>query len=348
MQKNDDEDDLMREPLSDTDRQEIAVLSSAQGLPVMGRSEVVIPRIIGEAGEKAACRFLEFFAVTIRNKNTREAYLRACRAFFDWCDENAIGGLVDIEPIHIAAYIELLTNTMEPPTAKQNLAAIRMLFDWLVTGQIVASNPAHSVRGPKHSQQRGKTPVLMPDQARQLIDSIELKKPVDYRDRALIGMMVFSFARISAALDCRVGDYAPRGRRWWLTLREKGGKRHEMPVHHTLDEYLEEYIAVAGIEDDKKGWLFRSSPRRSGDLSENRLDRTAAWRMVRRRAKNAGILEEIGNHTFRATGITAYLNAGGALEHAQGMAAHSDPKTTKLYDRTSDEVSLDEVERIVI
>jgi site-specific recombinase XerD len=311
-------------------------------------SSIIVPAIIADVGELAAKRFLEFFAVTIRNKNTRDAYMRACRSFFDWCDENRVGGLMDIEPIHIAAYIEILTTSMEPPTAKQNLAAIRMLFDWLVTGQIIASNPAHAVRGPKHSQKRGKTPVLMPDQARQLIDSIELNKPVDYRDRALIGMMVFSFARISAALDCRVGDFAPRGRRWWLTLREKGGKRHEMPVHHTLDEYLEEYIAVAGVEGDKKGWLFRSSPRRSGELSDNRLDRTAAWRMVRRRAKNAGILEEIGNHTFRATGITAYLNAGGALEHAQGMAAHSDPKTTKLYDRTSDVVSLDEVERIVI
>lgn len=310
--------------------------------------QLVVPSIIAAAGEPAAKRFLEFFAVTIRNKNTRASYMRACHSFFAWCEQHGVTALIDMEPIHVAGYIEQLTGELEAPTVKQHLAAIRMCLDWLVTGHVIATNPAHAVRGPKHSAARGKTPVIMPDQARQLIDSIALERPVDYRDRALIGMMIFSFARISAALDCRVGDYAARGRRWWLMLREKGGKRHEMPVHHTLDEYLEEYIAIAEIGDDTKGWLFRTSPRRSGTLSEKRLDRTAAWRMVRRRALAAGIAEKIGNHTFRATGITAYLNAGGSLEHAQSMAAHSSPRTTKLYDRTDDGVSLDEVERIVI
>jgi len=188
----------------------------------------------------------------------------------------------------------------------------------------------------------------MPDQARALIDSIELKNAVAYRDRALIGLMVFSFARISAALSCKVEDYGPRGKRWWLSLREKGGKRHEMPVHHMLEEYLDAYIDHAELREDPKSWLFRTGRGRSGDLTENQLDRTSAWKMVRRRGRQTGILEKIGNHTFRATGLTAYLNAGGSLENAQNMAAHSDPKTTKLYDRTGDDISLDEVECIVI
>lgn len=311
-------------------------------------TDLVVPRMIGDAGDDAVKRFLEFFAVTIRNKNTRAAYIRACRSFFDWADKNEIGQLIDIEPIHIAAYIEVMTGSFEPPTVKQHLAALRMLFDWLVTGHILHSNPAHAVRGPSHSQRVGKTPVLMPDQARALIDSIELKNAVAYRDRALIGLMVFSFARISAALSCRVEDYSPKGKRWWLSLREKGGKRHEMPVHHSLEEYLDAYIDHAELRDQPKSALFRSGKGRSGDLTVNQLDRTSAWKMVRRRARQAGILEKIGNHTFRATGLTAYLNAGGSLENAQNMAAHSDPKTTKLYDRTGDDISLDEVERIVI
>lgn len=311
-------------------------------------ADIVLPRMIDEAGEAAVRRFLEFFAVTIRNKNTRAAYIRACRSFFDWADENEIGQLIDIEPIHIGAYIEVMTTDFEPPTVKQHLAALRMLFDWLVTGHILHTNPAHSVRGPSHSQRVGKTPVLMPEQARNLIDSIELKNAVAYRDRALIGLMVFSFARISAALSCQVEDYSPKGKRWWLSLREKGGKRHEMPVHHTLEEYLDAYIDYAEIREQPKSWLFRTGKGRSGDLTDNQLDRISAWKMVRRRAEQASILEKIGNHTFRATGLTAYLNAGGSLENAQNMAAHSDPKTTKLYDRTGDEVSLDEVERIII
>ncbi len=308
-----------------------------------------VPRLVAGAGEKAAQRFLEFFAVTIRNRNTRSAYIRACESFFAWCDAVAgLDELVDIEPIHVAAYIEAMTAHYEPPTVKQHLAALRMLFDWLVTGQILAANPAHAVRGPKHSARRGKTPVLVPEQARQLLDSIALKNDVAYRDRALIGLMVFSFARISAATACRIEDYFPKGKRWWLRLREKGGKVHEMPVHHSLEAYLDDYIAFADLKDDPKGFLFRAADGRSGTLSDRPFNRKRAYDMVRRRARLAGIAEKIGNHTFRATGITAYLDAGGALEHAQGMAAHSDPKTTKLYDRTGDEVSLDEVERIKI
>ncbi|WP_282611112.1 tyrosine-type recombinase/integrase [Pelagibius sp. Alg239-R121] len=328
---------------------------SADNLPVVQSTtavtvgdEPLVPRLVADAGDAAAKRFLEFFAVTIRNPNTRTAYIHACRRFFGWCDRAGIGQLVDIEPIHVAAYIENMTVNYEAPSVKQHLAALRMLFDWLIVGQILAINPAHAVRGPKHSTLRGKTPVLVPEQARLLLDVIELKNEVAYRDRALIGLMVFSFARISAALSLRVEDYAPRGKRWWLSLREKGGKRHEMPVHHTLEAYLDDYIEMAGLKEDSKGFLFRAADGRLGRLTKRPFNRKRAWDMVRRRARHAGIHEKIGNHSFRATGITAYLDAGGALENAQGMAAHSDPKTTKLYDRTGDEVSLDEVERIQI
>ena len=119
-------------------------------LAVATRDGIVVPRVIADAGDPAARRFLEFFAATIRNKNTRMAYYRAVCDFFSWCDRHRIGGIADIEPLHVAAYIENLQHAMSKPTVKQHLAAIRMLFDWLVTGQVVATNPAHSVRGPKH------------------------------------------------------------------------------------------------------------------------------------------------------------------------------------------------------
>lgn len=143
----------------------------------------------------------------------------------------------------------------------------------------------------------------------------------------------------------RVEDYFQQGRRSWLRLHEKGGKRHELPCHHSLDEYLDAWIAAAGIGEDKKGPLFRSF-KKGGRLTANPITRSDVLYMIKRRAKAAALPYSTCCHTFRATGITAYLQNGGTLEHAQQIAAHQSPRTTKLYDRTKDEISLDEVERI--
>ena len=308
-----------------------------------------VPVLIASAGENAARRFLEFFAATIRNKNTRAAYYRAVTRFFDWCEHDAhLDDLADIEPLHVAAYIEGMQNTYEKPSVKQHLAGIRMCFDWLVTGHILATNPAHAVRGPAYVVTRGKTPVLTAEQARQLLDSIPTDTLIGLRDKALISIMCYAFARIGAVVAMRVEDYYPEGKRWWLRLHEKGGKRHEMPCHHKLEAYLDAYLEAAGLGDDKRGPLFRPALRKTGTLSAKRLSRVDAWRMVKKRALEAGIAFPIGCHTFRATGITAYLEEGGSLENAQAMAAHESPRTTKLYDRTNDAITLEEVERIKI
>ena len=161
--------------------------------------------------------------------------------------------------MHVAAYIRGHGKEFEKPTVKQHLAAIRMLFDWLVVGQVVAINPAHSVRGPEHALKRGKTPVLTPDEARKLLDSIDATTVVGLRDRALIGMMAYSFARVSAAVAMRVEDYYSTGKRRWVRLHEKGGKRHEIPCHHNLEAYLDAYLQAAAINDPKKSPLFRSA-----------------------------------------------------------------------------------------
>jgi site-specific recombinase XerD len=329
--------------------QELTVIAPARArVSVRIAASIVVPAIVADASEHAAKRFLEFFAATIRNKNTRMAYYRACVRFFDWCEQHRIGTLADIEPLHVAAYIETMQSSFEKPSVKQHLAAIRMLFDWLVTGQIVATNPAHAVRGPKHVVKTGKTTVLDAEQARRLLDSIDVSTVVGLRDRALISVMTFAFARIGAVVAMRVEDYYPKGKRWWVRLHEKGGKRHEMPAHHNLEEYLDTYIKAAGIGDFGKTPLFRSAAGRTGALTEKPMNRIDAWRMIQRRAAELGLRVKIGCHTFRATGITAYLEAGGTLENAQAMAAHESPRTTKLYDRTGDEITLDEVERITI
>jgi integrase len=251
----------------------------------------------------------------------------------------------------------------EPPTVKQQLAAIRMLFDWLVTGGIVPFNPAASVRGPRYVVKRGKTPVLLAEEARRLLDSIRVAigpKPepgepdkrvldvIGLRDRALIGVMVYSFARVSAALDMTVADYYVEGRKAWFRLHEKGGKRHEVPAHHKAADYLDAYLAAAGIATDRKGPLFRSADGKTGRLTGQPMHRNDALRMIKRRARAAGLSGAIGNHTFRATGITAFRANGGTLEQAQEIANHASPRTTMLNDRSRDDITLDAVEKISI
>ena len=259
-----------------------------------------------------------------------------------------------MQPIHVAAYIEQLQQRIAAPSVKVKLAAIRMLFDWLVLGQIVPTNPASVVRGPKHVVKKGKTPILSADEARTLLDSIATQhrhaspRIVGLRDRAIIALLTYTFSRGGAAVKMRVEDVYTQSRRTWVRLHEKGGKRHEMPCHHKLETFLEEYIAAAGITDDPKGWLFRTTEGNSGYLTDRPMNRTDLYRVIRRRADDAGITTKIGCHTFRATGITEYLRNGGKLEIAQQMANHESARTTGLYDRRDDQLTLDEVERILI
>lgn len=306
------------------------------------------PALISAAGPHAERRFWEFFTVTIRNPNTRRAYARAAAEFCGFLEERGAGDLRAVQPMHVAAWIESLTRSHAPATVKLRLAAIRMLFDWLVMGQVVPVNPAASVRGPKHVVKRGRTPVLAREEARALLEAIDVSTLVGLRDRAFIGLLVYSFARVGAALAMEVRDFYPNGRRWWVRLHEKGGKRHDLPAHHNLEAWMLEYLEAAGIGEEKRTPLFRAAIGRTGVLSDRPLLARNALDLVQRRARDAGIATAICNHTFRATGITAYLENGGTLEMAQAIAAHESPRTTKLYDRTADQVTLDEVERIIL
>ena len=263
---------------------------------------------------------------------------------------------------HVAAFVKGLQRELSPPTVKQHLSALRMLFDWLVTGHVLDVNPAHAVRGPKYSVKKGKTPVLTPEEAGDLLDSIAIERNttgedgadaqepalVGLRDRALIAAMVYTFARVGAVLQMKVRDYFVQGRRGWVRLHEKGGKEHEVPCHHNLERYLDEYIAAADIGGDADSPLFRTAAGKTGTLTGNAMWQQDAYRMIQRRAAAAGIKTRMGNHTFRATGITAYLKNNGKLEVAQHIANHESPRTTKLYDGRQDEIALDEVERIAI
>ena len=316
-----------------------------------------LPATISNAGEKAGRRFIEFFTANIRNRNTRLAYARAVGPFFEWCEQRG-RELHQIDPVMVAAYIEKLSVSpsrnhtqktrdvfLKKPTVKQNLAAIRRLFDYLVTGGVIPFNPASSVRGPKYRIKKGSTPVLNLQEIKDLFASINTKTLVGLRDRALFAVMFYTFGRVGAVVDMRVEDFYQQGRRWFVRLHEKGGKQHTLEVHHKLQEYLDPYLDAAKLWDQPKTPLFRSVDR-SRRLTDEPLNRKKAWTMIKRRAKAASLSTTTTCHTFRGSGITEYLREGGKVEHAQAIAAHESPRTTKLYDRTDEEVTLDEIERI--
>ena len=311
------------------------------------RTSPTVPPVILLAGPKATKRFFEFFAAHIRNPNTRRAYARAVGQFMSWVEERGLR-LDQLEPIVVAAYVEQLGHERSAPTVKQHLAAIRMLFDYLVVGQVLPFNPAAAVRGPKHVVKKGKTPVLNEEEARQLLEAIDTSHVVGLRDRALIAVMTYSFARVGAVAKMRVKDYYSQGRRAWFILHEKGGKHHRVPAHHKAAEYVDAYLQAAGIAGEPKSPLFRSTRTKSRQLTERSMAENDILRMVKRRARDAGLPAEVCCHTFRATGITNYLENGGTLELAAQIAGHESTRTTQLYDRTSDELRQEEIERVRI
>jgi site-specific recombinase XerD len=306
----------------------------------------MVPALIADAGDAADWRYVKFFTANIRNPHTRRAYARACGRFFAWCENRGLT-LTAIRSHEVATWIEQLQLDHSALSVEQQLAGVRMLFDWLITGRVVPMNPAAAVRGPKYVVTTGKTPVLDGTGWRRLLDVIPADTVRDLRDRALIATLTYSFARVGAALKLKIEDLRPNGTGWQIHLHEKGGEEHKMPCHHALAEMLHAYAAAAGLAEDRKGWLFRTSPRRSAAvLTEQPMSQPDAWRMIRRRAAAAGIAAPIGNHSFRATGITNFLENGGTLEHAQDMAAHASLRTTRLYDRRKERITQAQVERI--
>jgi len=317
---------------------------SGRQLVALGITDETLPTVFLRSHE-CGSRFWEFFTANIRNRNTRRAYFIAASRFSAWCEKRELV-LEAIQPIHVAAYIEHLMSRHAKPTVKQHLAAIRMLFDWLVTGQVISVNPAHAVRGPKHSVKKGKTSVLSAEEMRVLLDAIKIDTLIGLRDRALIALMGYTFARVGAAVQMKVEDYYIQNRRGWVRLHEKGGKVNELPCHHNLEEYLDAWLTASGIGAEASAPLFPTL--RHGKLAgRTQIPQQNVYAMIQRRAKAAGIATKISCHSFRATGITVYLQNGGKLEVAQQMAGHESARTTGLYDRRNDAVALDEIERVV-
>ena len=318
---------------------------AGNALAIRQTKPLALPTVITNAGSKASKHFLEFFFVTIRNANTRNAYVHAVTRFLDWCEDYGLE-LETIEPLHVAAYIE--RHPGSTPTQKQHMAAIRMLFSWLVEKGVLSMNPAREVKTERFSRSEGKTPAFSAEEMVQLFSSLDASTLIGQRDRAFLAVMAYTFARVSAVASLKVKDYAQHGRRSLIRLHEKGGKERDIPCHHLLEEYLDAYLTRTGMGDDKEAFLFRSIQGKGErqKLTERPLLRTDAYAMVRRRLLEAGICGDFSCHSFRATGITTYLENGGNLEMAQYIAGHADSRTTKLYDRRGQKATQEDIERI--
>jgi site-specific recombinase XerD len=303
-----------------------------------------LPAIVVADGPGAMRRFVEFFAVTIRCPNTRIANAQAVGRFLDFATSRGVTSLSKIRPLHVAAYIESHSGSL--PTRKQHLAAIRSLCKWLVVGHILEHNPAADVKGPAYVVEKGKTPVLKGDQVRRLLDSIQGEDLLALRDRALISVLFFQGARISAALGVAPRDLFKHGHEHHIRLLEKGNKLRDMPLHHSARELLERYIAAAGLAAEPTAPIFRIV--KEGLITDRPLPPARAWDMIQRRRQHSGLDAHASCHTFRASAITIHREKGASLEWTQLFAFHKDARTTRLYDRSDRKLSEAEVERIQI
>src|SRR6201994_1528847 len=206
-----------------------------------------VPALIERASSSTRKKFFEFFTVPIRNANTRAAYYRAIQQFLAWVERAGYQDLEDIEPITVAAYIEILQRLAAPPTVKQHMAAIRMLLSWLTEKGVLAMNPAREVKTERFSRTEGKTPAFVEGEVQKLL-AVETFTHTGLRDRALLATLAYTFARIGSVVNLKVEDYYPSGKRSLLRFREKGGKEKELPVHHKLEELLDQYLKASGLE----------------------------------------------------------------------------------------------------
>jgi len=305
-----------------------------------------IPAIVVRAGANAVFAAEEFFKATLNNPHTRRAYGRSVARFLAWCEQHGVE-LRQVTPGLAGEYVAQLEGSA--PTKNQALAALRHFFDGLVTRHAVALNPFASVRGIKHSVTEGATPEISVEQARKLLRSLDLGHVVGLRDRAVLGVLAYTGARVGAVARLRLGDLRNFGEQRALRFREKGGKVREIPVRHDLDAWLRAYLDAAGIigQDDKLP-LFRAADGKRRQLTPAGYRAHSMRQMLKRRLEDSGLPHLFSPHSFRVAVVTDLLNQNVPLEDVQYLAGHSNPRTTQIYDRRRRRVTRNIVERISI
>ena len=306
----------------------------------------VLPVLIALAGSSARFAWEEFIYGKIRNLHTRRAYERAIRQFLKHCD-TFNKELSTITPRDVGCYLDGLDYA--PATKKLHLSAIRHFFDILVNRHVVALSVAASVRGERLQVIEGKTPEISIRQARQLLHSIDTCCVVGKRDRAIIGILIYTAARVGAVAKLRRRDFYDLGDQYCLRFSEKGGKSREIPVRHDLQRTITEYLLAGSLDSwDKSSPLFYTTKRRTKVLTQNAMTANDMGRMLKRRLRQANLPTRLSPHSMRVCAITDLLSQGVPLCDVQNLAGHADPRTTRLYDRRHSVVTRNIVERISV
>jgi integrase/recombinase XerD len=294
---------------------------------------------------KTAETFLELLGARVRNPNTRSAYRVAWRSFLAFCSVRQLE-LGKVKAYHVGAWLDQHSGSRS--TQRQHLAALRLLFDSLLMRGVVEYNPAARARPPRLVRESSQTPVFEEAEIVTFLDSISPNSLKDIRDKAIFCVLLYSWCRVSALINLSVGDYYERGGTRWLRFEEKRGKEHEVPVHSKAKEAVDLWLERSDLASKPSAPLFPSFGKDRETIELKRLDRRSVLKLVEKRAKASGIQKRVCCHSFRATGVTEYMNSGGTIEIAQRIAGHTSPSTTRIYDRSGDQLTLEEIERVQI
>jgi site-specific recombinase XerD len=297
-----------------------------------------LPELVGRAGEAAAFRTLEFFTSQTPNPHTRAAYGRAVASFATYCASQGVALDAIPSPTVWAWREALLTEGMSAASANAKLSGVRQWLEWLARHGVIRGNPADAVKGIRQTVTEGQTPIVERDDARKLFESLSAKDTATLRDRAMLAVMLFGGVRVSAAVRMRLGDFED-GARPSLKLREKGGKERRIACHDVTQDYLREYLAAAVLPAARDAALFPGAPGALRGKPPAPMTRQAAWQMVKRRCKAAGLPAFITPHSFRAMCATFALESGARLEDVQDLLGHALPSTTQKYNRKKREQS---------
>ena len=323
---------------------DIVKRSSAGSIKRTTNTSTDLPAIVASAGSGARFAYEEFVYGKLRNPSTRKNYRHAVKRFLQFCEQRQ-RELTQIMPRDVGDYLDQMP--FASATKKLHLAALRHFFDVLVNRHVVLLNPAASVRGPRLQVVEGKTPEIGIKQARRLLHSIGRSDVVAFRDRAIIAILIYTAVRVSAVADLRLADFYDAGDQYCLRFREKGGKARQIPCRHDVQRFILEYVDSAGIADGKSP-LFRTTVRRTKELTDRGVTSGDIARMMKRRCRRIHLSLQFSPHSFRVTTITDLLEQGVPLEDVQQLAGHADPRTTRLYDRRQRKVTRNIVERISV
>jgi integrase/recombinase XerD len=287
------------------------VKASAVSVPTIDGGQS-LPVLVEHAGPAARFAWDEFFYAEHHDPHTQKAYMAAVKPFLSWCEGQGVE-LPGVTPGLVGQYLVGLGGS----AAKRDLhlSALRGFYDRLVNRHVVLLNPAASVRGVKKQMIEGKTPEITEEQARTLLASVDTGHIVGLRDRAILATLAHTACRVGAVAKLRLGDFQNERTQFVLRFQEKGGKSREIPVRHDLEGNIRAHLDAAGIAGEAKDRpLFRSTLRRTKQLTGNALTTKAICELVKRRLKDAGLQLRLSPHSFRVATITDLLTQGVPLD----------------------------------